>query len=172
MRTRRSAVSWAALRASGQSGGALIFPRPHPGAPPRSRRSYSFAMPEHRLPCEAASVPSGPRPHRAGRWMTRIACSHTSTLTLSPDCPRKTPPPSRTKWDPLQLCLSLSSSRPPGPFAPLRFQSRRVLQDWVAQQPHISSSNVRSMFYGGGEDEGQQIAPLGMPPPVALWGCV
>ena len=48
------------------------------------------------------------------------------------------------------------------------FQSRRVLQEWVAQQPHISSSSVRSMFYG--DDEGQQPAPpvAMMPRPLAV----
>ena len=48
------------------------------------------------------------------------------------------------------------------------FQSRRGLQEWVAQQPHISSSSVRSMFYG--DDEGQQPAPpvAMMPRPLAV----
>lgn len=47
------------------------------------------------------------------------------------------------------------------------FQSRRALQDWVAQQPQVSSSSVRSMFYGDGED----APPAAMPPPLAPLGC-
>ena len=47
------------------------------------------------------------------------------------------------------------------------FQSRRVLQEWVAQQPQVSSSSMRSMFYkeNAENDGGDLLAPAPMPPP-------
>ena len=50
------------------------------------------------------------------------------------------------------------------------FQSRRVLQEWVAQQPQVSSSSMRSMFYkenggngGGGGDQATRLPPSLVP---------
>lgn len=43
-----------------------------------------------------------------------------------------------------------------------------MLQEWVAQQPQVSSSSVRSMFYkedGENEDGGDLLTPAPMPPP-------
>ena len=49
------------------------------------------------------------------------------------------------------------------------FHQRRVLQEWVQQQPHVNSSSIRSMFYGEGAENGQPSPPDSMPPPVAPW---
>ena len=49
------------------------------------------------------------------------------------------------------------------------FHQRRVLQEWVQQQPNVNSSSVRSMFYGDGAENGQLSPPESMPPPVAPW---
>jgi len=54
------------------------------------------------------------------------------------------------------------------------FHQRRVLQEWVQQQPHVSSSSMRSMFYGEGEAAESESAPPSptesMPPPaVSPW---
>ena len=50
------------------------------------------------------------------------------------------------------------------------FQSRRVLQEWVSQQPQVSSSSMRSMFYkenggngGGGGDQATRLPPSLVP---------
>ena len=45
------------------------------GLPCPLSRVLLGSVPDHRLYC-AASVPGGPRLHRAGQWLTRIACSH------------------------------------------------------------------------------------------------
>lgn len=54
------------------------------------------------------------------------------------------------------------------------FHQRRVLQEWVQQQPHVSSSSMRSMFYGEGEGAESESGPPSptesMPPPaVSPW---
>lgn len=49
------------------------------------------------------------------------------------------------------------------------FHQRRVLQDWIKQQPQVSSSSLRSMFYGG---DALASPTEGMPPPLAPWRTV
>ena len=51
------------------------------------------------------------------------------------------------------------------------FQSRRVLQEWVAQQPQVSPSTMRSMFYGAEADAGDPPPSAAMPPPLVQLGC-
>lgn len=41
------------------------------------------------------------------------------------------------------------------------FHQRRVLQEWVQQQPHVSSSSIREMFYS---EQEPQMSPEGLAP--------
>ena len=89
---------------------------------------------------------------RAAWEWTRTRSPGNRNLNPSPS-PNPNPNP-----DPNPITLTLASW----------FQSRRVLQEWVAQQPQVSSSSVRSMFYkedGENEDGGDLLTPAPMPPP-------